>query len=83
MTITLIAIAKDASTYDVIQNLLSAHGAIVNTAEAPTIVIPKNMAQAITFAEQIKPIILGMKMNPGSSFCAKVFEVELNKSLTT
>lgn len=81
MNTILIAIAKDVATYDEVQHLLSAHGVIKNTAEAPIIVLPKNMAQALTFADQIKPIIQALKVPAGSTFSARIYEVELHQLL--
>jgi hypothetical protein len=83
MTLILIAVAKDASTYDAILKLLNANGVVSTTVEAPTIVLPSNLAQAMLFAEQIKPIVNAMKVTPGSNFSARIYEVELKQSLET
>ena len=79
----LIVIAKDVNSFADIQNRLSVIGVIKSTAEVPTIVLPKNMAQAITFAEQLKPLAQGLKMTPGSSFSARTYELELETLLNT
>ena len=70
----LIALAADAQVLERIQKLVSATGAGKYIAEVPSIVIPKNPAQVVLFAEQLKPI--AQHLAGISKMSAVLFEIE-------
>lgn len=90
-SLILIAIAKDAGTYDDFQTRLDVIGAKLNIVEVPPTAMPKNTLQAIAFAEEMKPyfapifqkVYQNATANPGQMFSARIFEVALVKSPTT
>lgn len=75
----LIAIVNHAENLNDIRNQLNAVGATKFIAEVPLIVLPKNMGQVMVFADQIKPIMEGLKMTGNSKFSAMMLEVELKQ----
>lgn len=82
MNLILIALAKDAAGFDAIRTQLTAIGAVKCIAEAPVIVIPTNIGEAMVFADQVKPILSNLSQY-GLRFAAMLYEVELPKSQTT